>query len=171
MKPGMFLAALGAGALGLIACSHTMPVSGAANPAESVSSSAEPRWTTSIQPAALTHFNVEDSTRDRGYGSAQWSPGDTPTLSRVNLVFTFGAPQRNLSWAILFGTCGSASLPLIPISSFPELEVGAGGRAEVNATLSLEFPTSGTYHVEIYKDRQGGIESLVGCGNLKYVSG
>jgi hypothetical protein len=171
MKHGMFLATLGAGALGLIACSPAVPVSGAANPAASVSSSAEPRWTTSIQPVTLTHFNVQDSTSDRGYGSAQWSRGDIPALSRVNLVFTFAAAQRNLSWAILFGTCGSASLPLIPVSSFPELEVGAGGRAEVSATLSLEFPTSGTYHIEIYTDRQGGPESLVGCGNLKYVSG
>jgi hypothetical protein len=171
MKHGMFLATLGAGALGLTACSQTVPMNGAAEPAASVSSLREPGWTASIKSVTESHFNVADSTRDRSYGSAQWSRGDRPTLSRVNLAFSYGGTERELSWAILFGSCGTASLPLIPISNFPELEVGGGGHAQVDATLSLELPTSGTYHIDIYRDRRGGAESLVGCGNLKYVSG
>lgn len=171
MKHGMFLATLGAGALGITACSHTVPIEGAAQPAASVSSSREPKWTTSIKSVDQNRFNVADSTRDRSYGSAHWSRGDAPTRSRVNLVFAYAGPERDLSWAILFGSCGSASLPVIPRSIFPELDVSGGGSAKVSATLSLEFPTSGTYHIDIYKDRQGGAESLVGCGDLKYVSG
>jgi hypothetical protein len=56
----------------------------------------------------------------------------------------------------------------MPLSNFPELNVGGAGRAQVVATLPVELPTSGAYHVEVYRDRQGGAESVVGCGNLKY---
>lgn len=169
MSHGMFLVSLGAVTLGITACSHTVPSEAATNPPTSVSSSDAPRWTASIhQSVGQNRFSVPDSTHDRSFGSAEWSRSDRPTLSSVNLVFAYGGAERELSWAILFGSCGSASLPVIPMSSFPELDVSSGGRGQVNATLSLEFPTSGTYHIDIYKDRRGGAESLVGCGNLKY---
>lgn len=173
MKRGMILSALGAGALSVAACSASVPVQGAGDPsaASSVSSSREPRWTAIIQNVAQTRFNMADTTRDRSYGSAQWSPDNRPTLSRVSVVFNYGGTERELSWAILIGNCGSASLPVIPISNFPELEVGSGGHAQLEAPLTLEFPISGSYHIEVYRDRRGGAEFLVACGNLKYSNG
>lgn len=171
MKHGMVWAALGIAALGITACSSTGPVTGAPSPVASAGLSGEPRWTTTIQQEAQSRFNAPDSSRDRSYGSAEWRRGNGPTLSNVNLAFSYSGPERDLSWAILFGRCGSASLTVLPRSSFPELEVSGGGKAQLNATLSIELPTSGLYHIDIYKDRTGGAESLVGCGNLKYDPG
>ncbi|MEO5588287.1 MAG: hypothetical protein ABIS03_01785 [Gemmatimonadaceae bacterium] len=170
MRHGTFRATLAATALGLAACSKSVAVEEAPRPTTLVSLPGERRWTTSIQPVDQSRFNAADSTRDRSHGSAQWSQGDRPTLSKVNLVFQYGGTERELSWAILFGSCGNASLPLIPMSAFPELDVSGAGRVQLNATLSLELATSGTFHIDIYKDRQGGAGSLVGCGNLKYLS-
>ena len=167
----MFLAALGIAAIGITACSNAVPVTGAPGPAALVASSGEPRWTTVIQQVAQSRFNAPDSSRDRSYGSAEWTRGSGPAESKVNLAFTYSGPERDLSWAILFGRCGSATLTLVPKSSFPELEVAGGGKAQLNATLSVELPTSGIYHIDIYKDRTGGAESLIGCGNFKYSPG
>ena len=171
MKQRMFLATLSAGALGLAACAHTVPVEGGATPTASVSSAGGGRWTTTIQSVTQNRGDVAQSTRDKSYGSAQWTRGDGPTLSAVNLVFTYAGTERDLNWAILAGSCGTAALPLIPMANFPELNVGGGGRAQVNAVIPLELPQTGTYHIDIYKDRRGSAESLVGCGNLKYVGG
>ena len=57
------------------------------------------------------------------------------------------------------------------MGSFPELNVGTGGRAQVNGTLSIDLPTTGSYHVDIYRSRQQSMEALVACGNLKFVNG
>jgi hypothetical protein len=171
MKPAIFLATVAVGMLGIGACSATVPVKGAGEPAGSVSSGREPSWTASIRGVTQNRFNVPDSSRDRSYGSARWKSGNPPTLSSVNLEFTYGGRERELSWAILFGSCGTASLPVNPVSTFPELEVGSSGRVELNATLSLQLPTSGAYHIEIYRDRRGEPESVVACGNLKFASG
>jgi len=168
MKSAIILAAIGAGVL---ACSATAPVKGPGEPAGSVSSGRGPAWTASIRGVTQSRFNVPDSSREKSYGSLRWSPGNPPTLSTVNLVFSYGGSERELSWAILFEGCGSASLPLNPISTFPELEVGNSGHVELNVTLSLQLPPSGAYHIEIYRDRRGGAESVVACGNLRYASG
>ena len=171
MKHAMLLATFVAGALSLTGCSHTVPANGASRATASVLPLRDAKWTASVQSVNQSRFGATDSTRDKSYGSAEWTRGDGPGLSTVNLAFTYTGPEHDLSWAILFGRCGSASLPLIPISNFPELEVAGGGRTQVTATLPLEFPTSGAYRVDIYKDRLGGAQSVVACGNLKYVSG
>jgi hypothetical protein len=96
-----------------------------------------------------------------------WTPGEGPRLTNASVVFTYAGQERFLSWAIVAGSCGSPSLPLIPLSNFPELNISGGGRATVTTSLPLEFPTTGSYHVDVYKDRQGGMDALVACGNLK----
>jgi hypothetical protein len=111
--------------------------------------------------------DVAQSTRDRSYGSMTWTPGEGPRLTNASVVFTYAGQERFLSWAIVAGSCGSPSLPLIPLSNFPELNISGGGRATVTTSLPLEFPTGGSYHVDVYKDRQGGMDALVACGNLK----
>jgi hypothetical protein len=171
MRIAVFVVAVSAGTLGIGACSATVPTKGAGGPSGSVSSVREPTWTASIRGVNASRYIVPDSSRERSYGSARWSAGNPPTLSSVNLEFSYGGRERELSWAILYGACGTASLPVNPISTFPELEVGSSGRVEVNATLSVQLPTSGAYHIEIYRDRQGGTESVVACGNLKFGSG
>lgn len=168
MKPTMFLV-LVAAALGLTACSHTVPVQGADGPEGSMSSPTEPKWTTNIRSVPQTRFTALDTARNISSSSVEWIQGERPGVSSVNIVFTYEGTEHSLSWAVLFGPCGGASLPLIPISSFPELEVSVGGRTQLNAEISLELPNSGMFHIDIYRDRRGGAESVVGCGNLRYV--
>jgi hypothetical protein len=86
----------------------------------------------------------------------------------VHIQFTYTGPERDLSWAILYGNCGAASMMVMPLSGFPEIDLSAGGTAEINAQISTEFPVSGQYRLEIYKDRVGGEEAVVACGELKY---
>lgn len=112
--------------------------------------------------------DVGQSTRDNSYGSADWIRGAGRTLSTVNLTFTYAGNERDLNWALIAGSCGTAALPLIPMANFPELNIGSGGRAQVTATLPIELPSNDSYQVDIYKDRSGNAASLVGCGNFKY---
>jgi hypothetical protein len=86
-------------------------------------------------------------------------------------VFTYSGNERYLSWAIIAGSCGTPALALIPMSNFPELNIGGGGRAQVTTSLPIEFPTSGSYHVDVYRSRQQSIDQLVACGNLKLSGG
>jgi len=169
MKQRMFVATLSAGALALTACAHTVPVEAGATPSASVSiAPGGGRWNARISSVTQNRGDVAQSTRDKSYGSADWTRGAGPTLSTVNLTFTYAGVERDLNWALIAGSCGMAALPLIPLANFPELNIGSGGRAQVTATLPIDLPATGTYHVDIYKDRTGGAESLVGCGNFKY---
>jgi hypothetical protein len=169
MNQRLLLATLSAGAFSLAACAHTVPVEGAATPSTSVSATpGAGKWSGRISSVTQNRADVSQSTRDNSYGSAEWTPGSGPTLSNVNLVFTYAGEDRELYWAIVAGSCGVAALPLIPMSNFPELSIGSGGRAQVTASLPIDLPSTGSYHIDIYRDHSGGAESLVGCGNLRY---
>jgi hypothetical protein len=128
----------------------------------------ESRWTGNFRSVNNARSTLTDTTREKSFGSAEWRPGPTSTQSTIDLSFTYGGMERELTWGILFGNCGAASLPVVPTSNFPELELSGVGSTKTNATINLEFPTSGTYHIDIYRDRSGSPESLVACGNLKY---
>jgi hypothetical protein len=57
------------------------------------------------------------------------------------------------------------------MSILPELELNGVGAVKLTATLNTEMPKSGTYHIDIYRDRSGDVETLVACSNLKYSAG
>ena len=171
MRQRLFLAAFGAGTLGLLSgCAQSTPVEGA--PAPSVSAgggaSASGRWSTNIQSVTQSTGAVQQTSRDRSYGTATWTQGAAASLSNINLVFTYTGTEKTLAWAILPGSCATPALPVIPMSSFPELNVGGGGRAQVTTSLPVELPSSGAYHIDIYRDRRGGTDALIACGNLRY---
>jgi hypothetical protein len=171
MNQRLFLATLGAGVLGLAACAHNVPVEGATPSSSVAATPGAGRWSGRISSVTQNRADIAQSTRDNSYGQADWTPGDGPTLSTVNLVFTYAGTERELSWALVAGSCGVAALPLIPLSNFPELSIGSGGRGQVTASLPIDLPSTGAYHIDIYRDRSGGPESLVGCGNLRYSHG
>jgi hypothetical protein len=130
-----------------------------------------PLWKSSLRMVQEDRISESpDSVRSHGsaFGTAVWKYGDNPSTSVVELTFTYGGQERDLSWAILFGRCRSASLPVAPVSSFPELNMTGGGRVQVEARLATELPHRGQYHVEVYKDREGGEQAVVACGEFKY---
>ncbi|MEO8577864.1 MAG: hypothetical protein ABI556_14240 [Gemmatimonadales bacterium] len=128
-----------------------------------------PKWTASVQSSKDDRINIApDSVREKSFGSFQWTQGADSTQSNVNLTFSYSGPERDLSWAVLFGPCGNASLPVVPVSTFPELNLSGSGRGQIGGTIAVALPVSGTFHVDIYKDRTGSLESLVACGNMRY---
>lgn len=130
-----------------------------------------PKWTTSIKMAHEDRINDNaDSIQGIGTtsGSASWRQGDTPTLSVVDLTFNYGGRERELAWGIFVGRCRSASVPIAPVSNFPEIELIGGGAARVQAQLSVELPTSGQYHLNVYRDRSSQESAIVACGDFKY---
>lgn len=171
MKPRSFLAAVGATAFGMLTgCAQSTPVETAPTPSASADklASARAQWTANLQSVTQNRGQVAQTTRDRSYGTASWTRGAAASLSSVNLVFTYTGQERTLAWAILPGSCGSPALPIIPMSNFPELNIGGGGRAQVTTSLPLELPASGAHHVAIYRDRRGGADALIACGNLRF---
>lgn len=173
MKQKLLLAALSTGAIGLLAgcAAKTSAGDGAGSPDRSVVIGEGARWTANIQSVTQSRGDVVQTTRDRSYGSLTWTRGEGPQLTNANIVFTYTGNERFLSWAIISGSCGTPALPLIPMSNFPELNIGGGGRAQITTSLPIEFPVSGTYHVDIYRSRQQNIDQLVACGNLKLSNG
>ena len=172
MKQKILLATLGAGLFAVAGCASSGASTGSsASPSGTVVAGDNARWTSRLQSTTQNRADVGQSTRDRSYGEFTWSRGASPSISSFNLVFNYAGQERFLSWAIVAGPCGSPSLPILPMGSFPELNVGTGGRSQVNGTLSLELPTTGSYHVDIYRTRQQSMEALVACGNLKFVNG
>ena len=127
------------------------------------------KWTANIKPVMQDRLNHPDSTGGRNFGTLEWVPGKTPTTSTAFISFTSALTENDLSWGILFGSCNSASLPVEPISNFPEIDVRTnGGRGHASVSLSIELPKTGQYHVDVYSDRQGSVESVIGCGNLRH---
>ena len=144
---------------------------GAATLVSSAFAQNPPLWKSTLRMVQEDRISDSpDSVRTHGsaFGSAVWTYGDDPSNSVVELTFNYGGKERDLSWAILFGRCRSASLPIAPLSSFPELNMTGGGPVHVTATLATELPHRGQYHVEIYRDREGGEQAVVACGEFKY---
>jgi hypothetical protein len=170
MKQKILFAALAVGAIGTLAgCAKTSSVEGSPSPSVNAPAGDNSRWTARVQGVTQSRGDVAQSTRDRSYGDFTWTQGASPSLSNVNLVFTYAGQERFLNWAIVAGSCGSPALPIIPMSNFPELNVGSSGRSQVQGSIPVVLPTTGVYHVDIYRSRQASVDALVACGNLKYV--
>ena len=155
--------------ISIAACSANAPPNGSIATAQSLGEPLQPRWTGSIRAVVVDKLNESDSTRERSYGSLVWTHGATPALSDAKIDFTYSGSARALTWGIFFGPCGNASLPVVTLSDFPELEMSSGGRTQTVAALSTELPLTGAFHVEVFKDRSGGPEFSIACGNLKFI--
>ena len=165
-----FASTLSAVALGVMACVKTPAVETASSPATNVGTTTGNvvSWSGNISAVTESNSDVRQSSRGNGYGNAQLTRGDSPSSTRVNITYSSGGTSdRYLNWAVLPGRCGAGSLPLLPISNFPELTVGGDGRAQVNVVLPFEFPARGDYHVNIYHERQQTLDQVVACGTLR----
>lgn len=78
------------------------------------------------------------------------------------------ADSRNVSWGLVVGNCGTAVAPVLPVTTFPPVELSSNGRGEVTATIPFEFPTGGVYHVDFYAGRSAGLPSVIACASLKH---
>jgi hypothetical protein len=168
-----FVTTLSAISLAAMACATSTKVESAPSPSASISTSGTvTRWSGNISAVLESNSDVRQSSRGNGYGTAQLAPGDSPSSTAVTVIYSSGGTSdRYLNWAVLPGRCGSGSVPLLPISNFPELQVGGDGRSQVAVTLPFEFPTRGDYHINIYHERQSTLDQVVACGNLRPTAG
>ncbi len=124
------------------------------------------RWTGSFQPQQQTTGTVAATGTARIFGNFSLTPGPTPNYSVASLTITTPEGGNQFGWAILPSRCGSASLPLLSIDRFPPIETSGSGRGAVNQNLSLTFPTTGSYHVNVYRGRGTELSDVVACANL-----
>jgi hypothetical protein len=159
-------------ALGILACAKTPQVETAASPSSSVSSTDADvtSWSGNITAVVENNSDLRQSSRGNGYGNALLTRGDAAHSTRANIQYSSsGTSDRYLNWAILPGRCGSGTLPVIPITNFPELTVGGDGRAQITVEVPYEFPTRGDYHINIYHERQQTLDQVVACSNLRRI--
>ncbi len=148
-------------------CAPSPAAEGKPGPARSSRAMPATRWTANIQSVTESRSDISQPQRARSYGSATMTQAQHNNLTSVSITFTHTGPDRFLNWAIYSGSCGSSSLPMLAITSFPELQVGGGGRAVLTADLPLEFPMNGSFYVNIYRERQQSLEGLIACGNFR----
>ena len=156
---------------GLAACATAKPVdsAGGATPSSSaaVSSGAGVRWSASLQPAQQRTGGLGPTGQNKTFGSvALKSIGS----ERTGISISLSTPLQNstsLNWAILPGRCGSSAMPLVGIERFPVIDVSTNGRGQLNTEMSLELPTSGAYHINVYWSAGSQLSDVMTCGNLR----
>lgn len=90
----------------------------------------------------------------------------------MRVSVTISAPahvSQTLRWAILPGTCGSGSIPVLGAEQFPSLDVGSNGRAQLSTDLALHLDASAPYHVNVYDGAGLDLSRVLTCGNLRLV--
>lgn len=108
------------------------------------------------------------SKQQRVYGSVKIAFRESNDRSNVNLMIDTGLQQSEiLGWSANPGRCGSGSVPIMPITQFPGIEVTSTGRGEINVQdMQLIIPASGPVHVNVYR---GGdtLDRVIACANLR----
>jgi hypothetical protein len=130
------------------------------------------RWSGNFQPVQIRSSSVGIRIQSRIYGTAELASVEgNAARTRARLRFTVQTTSGSFTvqWAVLSGRCGAGSLPVIPIESFPVMEVGSNGRAQLDDEVALELPQTGDYHVNVYLGGQN-LDNVITCANLKRAS-
>jgi hypothetical protein len=68
-------------------------------------------------------------------------------------------------WSVRVGQCGTDNPVLGDLSAYPNLKVDKDGTAQGGAMLSVPFPTSGSYSLEV-RASPSNMGTVIACGNL-----
>ena len=88
-----------------------------------------------------------------------------PKKSLATVSITNAAPKGVHPWHVYEGSCGDDGAVVGTASAYPPLNVDNDGHASASATLPLELPTSGAYHV-VVNASAANMQTVVACGNL-----
>lgn len=174
----MHLLHIGTGVLvlaGLSGCASTPPVVSAPAPSNDraavlAAAGTPTRWQATLQPTQGRTAMAAPTSQNKTTGSVFLSAAGADR-TRVRLtVSTHLANASALLWAIVPGSCGSGAQPIVGVQRFPVIEIGGNNRGELDMEMSLELPTSGSYHVNVYN---GGtqLNNVITCGNLRRQGG
>ena len=133
--------------------------------------------TGALGPALLEWSGKFKSTQQQSIGIAPRSlniasgsivltaPDDRQTHVQMTLS---GPADANalLQWAIAPGACRSGTIPVMPITNFPEIRMN-NGHGELDQVLSMPIPTSGSVHVNIYSGDATDETGVMVCSELK----
>lgn len=93
--------------------------------------------------------------------------GRDPRRTTVSLAVAVTLPEPGaLRWALLAGSCGAGTIPLLGHEQFPPLDMSSSGRGQLETDIPIELPQSGTYHVNVYFGGTG-LDDVVTCANLR----
>ncbi|HEY5219769.1 MAG TPA: hypothetical protein VIJ16_08165 [Gemmatimonadaceae bacterium] len=90
--------------------------------------------------------------------------------SQIRVRIQAGLPDNNpvrLAWDIASGGCGADAIPLLAVAQFPQLPM-SNGRGTLDELISVAFPTTGTYHVNVFKENTDGSDQsdVLACADL-----
>jgi hypothetical protein len=69
-------------------------------------------------------------------------------------------------WAVRVGLCGAGDNPVFgDLSAYQNLKIDKDGTAQSGALLSVPFPTSGSYSLEV-RASPANMGTVIACGNL-----
>ena len=88
-----------------------------------------------------------------------------PNGSKAVIHISNATPGGVHPWAIRTGLCGAETPVFGDASAYPNLKVDNDGTAQGGATLSIPFPTSGDYSLEV-RASPTNMGTVIACGNL-----
>jgi hypothetical protein len=163
-----FLSSVALGILGLGCAPHTDP--NAAPVAAGLTGGLGPetlQWSGSFQ---AVQQQSGDMNAPRGRNNARGSvviiaEGKNAIRARINVSDVSGSAQY-YHWALVGGRCGSGQIPQLTVSQFPDISM-SNNQGHVDGTVPLPLPTSGTYHVNVYRTNGGDEADVLTCANLR----
>lgn len=167
--PTFLLSALALTALG--GCARSAQSAGPASPAGPVTAVAAPdnavRWTGSLTPTQQRSGGMGPRSQSRAFGNVSIVALPGQERSRAQITVASSSQNVALPWAVLPGQCGTGSLPLMNVNSFPVIEVGSNGRGEISVEIPLSMPAEGSFHVNVYWPGGQQLDEVMTCANLK----
>jgi hypothetical protein len=96
-------------------------------------------------------------------GEAVAHAGESGTF--VSIDVEGGESGAAHPWHVHLGDCGSGGAVVGAESAYPPLQIGAGGEAEAEATISERLDPEAEYHVNIHLSAAQA-DSIIACGGL-----
>jgi hypothetical protein len=142
----------------------TILATAACNPFHKTSTEIKPqdipvgeRW----NAALATPSGLAGAVQVRGTGYLARDPDGSKAVIHVSNATRGGVHP----WSVRVGHCGTDNPAFGDPSAYPNLKVDDDGTAQASATLSVPFPTSGQYSLEM-RASPTNMGTVIACGNL-----
>ena len=94
--------------------------------------------------------------------------GSREDSTRTTIHIRLSTPTNggSVSWILSSGRCGNFMNPVLPVTAFDPLDVGSNGSVDETTTIPLQFPTDGSFHVDILAGHTARLTEVIACANL-----
>jgi hypothetical protein len=142
----------------------TVVATAACNPFHKTSTEIKPqdipvgeRWNATL----ATPSGLSGAVQVRGTGYLARDPNGSKAVIHVSNATPGGVHP----WSVRVGHCGTENPVFGDPAAYPNLKVDKDGTAQNSATLSVPFPTSGEYSLEV-RASPTNVGTVIACGNL-----